>query len=222
MIDWFTLLAALSMGLLGGAHCLGMCGGIVGALTMAVDTNDTARRWLLLMLYNVGRIFSYVVLSILFFSLVHSVESYFALDFMRYVAGLLLVAMGLYVANWWQGLLYVEKAGGFIWRLIQPLSKPLFPVNKNWQAVSLGMVWGWLPCGLIYSALAYSATAASVSGAAMIMLSFALGTLPAILLSGLLAERLMILIKHKVTRSLMALLLIAFGLWTLLSNHIPH
>ncbi len=210
------------MGLLGGAHCIGMCGGIIGALTMAVDANDVGRRWLLLLLYNGGRILSYVGIAILFYWLIDSVESYFALSIMRYVAGLLLIAMGLYIANWWRGLVYLEKLGSLLWRFIQPLSKTCIPVKKNHQALLLGMVWGWLPCGLIYSALAYSATASSMSEAALIMLSFALGTLPAVLLSGLLAERLVALVKHNISRTVMAVLMISFGVWTLANNHVAH
>jgi len=210
------------MGLLGGAHCIGMCGGIIGALTMAVDVNDISRRWLLLLLYNIGRILSYVLIAILFYWLIASVESYFALNFMRYIAGLLLIAMGLYIGNWWRGLVYLEKLGSSLWRFIQPLGKACIPVKKNHQALLLGMLWGWLPCGLIYSALAYSSTASSMLESALIMLSFALGTLPAILLSGLVADRLIALLRNKITRAVMAVLMISFGLWTLANNHITH
>lgn len=210
------------MGLLGGAHCIGMCGGIIGALTMAVDAGDTKRRCLLLVLYNLGRMSSYVFIALIFYLLVDSLESYFALNIMRYLAGLLLIAMGLYIADWWRGLVYLEKAGSLLWRKLQPLGKSLVPVKKNWQALLLGALWGWLPCGLIYSALVYSATASSSLEAGLIMLSFAVGTLPAVLLSGLFAERVMSFIKHKLTRSIMALLMIAFGLWTLANNHSAH
>lgn len=222
MIDPLTLLAGLTMGLLGGAHCVGMCGGIIGALTMAVDKTDTHRRWILLTLYNVGRVISYVAIAIFFYWLIDSIENYFALNFMRYLAGLLLIAMGLYIGNWWRGLVYLEKVGSVLWRFIQPLSQSLVPVKKKRQALLLGMVWGWLPCGLIYSALAYSSTADSVVESALIMFSFALGTLPAVLLSGLVADRVMVLLKHKVTRTLMGVIMIMFGVWTLLNNHAMH
>jgi len=222
VIDPLSLLAGLTMGLLGGAHCIGMCGGIIGALTMAVDKADANRRWILLMLYNLGRIVSYVLIAIIFYWIVESIENYFALDFMRYLAGILLIAMGLYIGSWWRGLVYLEKVGSVVWRFIQPLSKSLVPVKKKRQALLLGMVWGWLPCGLIYSALAYSSTASSTFEAAFIMLSFALGTLPAVLLSGLVADRVMVLVKHKLTRSLMGLIMIVFGVWTLMNNHALH
>lgn len=218
MIDPASLFIAFSIGILGGAHCIGMCGGIMGVLTMAVSAqqdNTIIRRWQLVLLYNLGRIVSYLIIATLFYTLIASVEQYFAWYFMRIVSGVLLVAMGLYLANWWRGLVYLEKVGSFFWRYLQPLSKKLLPVSSLKQALALGMLWGWLPCGLIYSALVYSATAPSVTGAILIMFAFALGTLPAVMATGLLAERLSALIQQNSIRQLFAVLIIGFGVWTL-------
>lgn len=214
-MDHLSLLTAFTIGLFGGAHCIGMCGGVMGALTLAVKPEEYVRRLQLVLAYNVGRISSYVLIAIGFYLLLAPLQYYFSWQFMRIVAGLLLVAMGLYLANWWRGLTYLEKLGGYVWRWVQPLSKPLIPVKSIWQAVVMGLIWGWLPCGLIYSALAYSATASSVGSAALVMFSFALGTLPAVMVSGLFAERLMQLIQQQALRTVMALLIIVFGLWTL-------
>jgi sulfite exporter TauE/SafE len=218
-MEYFTFITAVSIGLLGGAHCIGMCGGVIGALTMAVDARDSKRRLVLIAAYNLGRISSYVLIAMLFYLLVDQFENYFALSFMRYIAGLLLIAMGLYIANWWRGLVYLEKLGSHLWRWIQPLSKTLVPVKKVWHALFLGLIWGWLPCGLIYSALVYSATAPTITQAALIMFGFALGTLPTIILGSFMAERVMIFLKAKNVRGVMALLLILFGVWTIINNH---
>ncbi len=221
-MDYLAFFSAFSIGLLGGAHCIGMCGGVIGALTMAIDANQYQRRLLLITAYNIGRVSSYVIIAVIFYLLVNSIESYFSLTIMRSIAGILLIAMGLYLANWWRGLTYLEKLGSYLWRFLQPLSKPLLPVTKSWQALLLGIIWGWLPCGLIYSALAYSATASSVHNAALIMFSFALGTLPAVLLGSLFAERFSIFIKKKNIRITMAVLIIIFGIWTLLNSQHDH
>jgi sulfite exporter TauE/SafE len=218
-MEYFTFITAVSIGLLGGAHCIGMCGGVIGALTMAVDARDSKRRLVLIAAYNLGRICSYVLIAMLFYLLVDQFENYFALSFMRNIAGLLLIAMGLYIANWWRGLVYLEKLGSHLWRWIQPLSKTLVPVKTVWHALFLGLIWGWLPCGLIYSALVYSATAPTITQAALIMFGFALGTLPTIILGSFMAERFMIFIKAKNVRVVMALLLILFGVWTIINNH---
>ena len=220
IVDYLSLFTAFTLGLLGGAHCIGMCGGIIGALTTAVQADRYWMRLHLILIYNLGRIISYVGISLAVYFFVHSVEHYLAFSVMRTVAGLLLIAMGLYIANWWRGLVYLEKLGGFFWRYIQPLTKPLIPVKNLWQALLLGMLWGWLPCGLIYSALAYSATADSAQLAALLMLSFALGTLPAVLLSGLLAERVLAILTNNNMRIFMALLMVVFGIWTLFNSHI--
>ncbi|MFT7490585.1 MAG: sulfite exporter TauE/SafE [Pseudohongiellaceae bacterium] len=218
-MEYLEFFTAVSIGLLGGAHCIGMCGGVIGALTMAVDARDSKRRLTLIVAYNMGRISSYVLIAVLFFLLVDQLESYFALSIMRNIAGLLLIAMGLYIANWWRGLVYLEKLGAHLWRWIQPLSKTLVPVRTIWHALLLGLLWGWLPCGLIYSALVYSATASNVGQAALIMFGFALGTLPTVLLGSFMAERFISLIKAKNVRVVMALLMIIFGVWTIINNH---
>lgn len=221
-MDYFSFITALTIGLLGGAHCIGMCGGIMGALTMAVEARNTARRASLIIAYNVGRISSYVLIAVVFYLLVDRLESYFSLSIMRSLAGFLLIAMGLYLANWWRGLVYLEKLGAHLWRLIQPLSKRLLPVKTLSHASLLGFIWGWLPCGLIYSALVYSATASSVSNAAFIMFGFALGTLPTVLLGSFMAEGFSVFIKAKNVRNIMAICIICFGVWTIIHNHTHH
>lgn len=219
MIEFLPYITAFSLGLLGGGHCLAMCGGIVGALTMAIDQQNTRERVVLLLFYNIGRIASYCLIALLFYSIFSSIETYFSFQFMRYVAAFLLIAMGLYLAQWWQGLVYLEKGGAYLWRYIQPLGRHLLPVKNNTQATLLGVLWGWLPCGLIYSALAYSASGESPLQAVLLMFSFALGTLPALMLSGIFAERALVFIRGKTTRKIMAILMIAFGVWTLINIH---
>ena len=213
------LFIAFSIGVLGGAHCIGMCGGIMGALTMAIDTRQYQRRFLMVLAYNLGRVSSYLLIASVFYLFVSQVEQYFALSIIRTLSGLLLIAMGLYLADWWRGLVYLEKAGSHLWRYVQPLSRSLLPVKHFHQALLLGFLWGWLPCGLIYSALVYSSAAQSVTGAVCIMLAFAIGTLPAVMASGLLAERLAALIRHAMLRKTFAIGIIGFGIWTLWYAH---
>ena len=223
MIAFDACLAALLIGLLGGAHCVGMCGGIIGALSVAGDpgantgAGNTARaqklRWLLL--YNLGRLGSYVCIGLLFYLLVDSIEDYFALQFMRYIAGFILIAMGLYVANWWRGLAALERLGHCVWRYLQPCTRSLLPVRDGWQALALGGLWGWLPCGLIYSALTYAATVDSPVSAGAVMLAFGIGTLPAVMTSGLFAQRLLLWVQREKVRCLFAVVIMAFGVWTL-------
>merc|ERR1711916_213024 len=98
--------------------------------------------------------------------------------------------MGLYLTHWWLGLQYLENAGQRLWQFVKPMAKRLMPVKRFHTAIAFGAVWGWLPCGLVYSALALAVTQQTVSAAAGSMLAFGLGTVPALLATGLLAERL--------------------------------
>ena len=129
-MDYLSLVTAFSIGLLGGAHCIGMCGGIIGALTMSLKADQYWRRLILIVSYNIGRILSYVLIAWLFYSVIDSLQNYLSISFMRIVAGLLLIAMGFYLANWWRGLVYLEKVGGFLWQFIQPLAKSFMPVKS--------------------------------------------------------------------------------------------
>lgn len=134
---------------------------------------------------------------------------------LRLVAALLMIALGLYLAGWWQGILLLERLGAKLWPLIKPLAWKFIPFTSAWQALPFGMVWGWLPCGLVYSMLTWSAAAGSASGGALIMLSFGLGTLPTLFALGGLADRLRYWLTLRSLRLGGALLLIAYGLHTL-------
>lgn len=212
------LAAAFVFGLLGGAHCIGMCGGIMSALTFAVPPSmrSPARLTGLLLGYNLGRIASYMVAGALVAGLGTLValtsEARLAL---QVLAAVMLILMALYIADWWKGLLRVEAVGRRLWKHLEPLGRRLMPVVKVPQAVALGAVWGWLPCGLVYSMLAWSLAIADPWYGAALMGAFGLGTLPALLATGLAARQLGALIRHRATRSVAALSIIAFALWQL-------
>ncbi|GAB2791642.1 sulfite exporter TauE/SafE family protein [Halomonas shantousis] len=213
------LAAAFVFGLLGGAHCIGMCGGIMSALTFAVPPSmrHPARLGGLLLGYNLGRIASYVVagaLVALFGSLLGHALDGIAL-ILRVLAAVMLILMALYIADWWKGLLRVEALGRRFWKRIEPLGRRLMPVVRIPQAMALGAVWGWLPCGLVYSMLAWSLAEADPPLAAAMMAAFGLGTLPALLVTGVAARQMSALIRHPATRTLAAVLIILFATWQL-------
>ncbi len=193
-----SVLAAFVVGLLGGVHCLGMCGGIVGALTLNIDrpgeTSPAGDLFFKQLAYNLGRIGSYSLAggiagalgaAALDLAQVHQAQMVLLL-----VAGLFMVALGLFLGGWWSGLVKVEKAGSFlVWRWVEPLARKLIPVRSSGAAFALGAAWGWLPCGLVYSVLIWALAAGSFVDGAMLLLAFGLGTLPNLLLMGLFAEK---------------------------------
>lgn len=213
------LLSALLLGMLGGGHCIGMCGGLMGALTLAIPPEQRQRRLRLLLAYNLGRIASYALAGLLLGGAGWALASGPAASVLRAIAGGLLVVMGLYLAGWWSGLIRIESLGRLLWRRLEPLARRLLPVGNARRALLLGAIWGWLPCGLVYSTLLWAASQGDALRSAVLMLAFGLGTLPVLLATGLAAERLTALLRRRGIRIAGGLLVILFGLWTLPGPH---
>jgi len=211
--------SALVLGLLGGGHCLGMCGGLMGALTLAIPPEQRGRRLRLLMAYNLGRILSYACAGLLLGLAGWALASSPAAMALRVVAALLLIAMGLYLAGWWSGLTRIEALGRGLWRHIQPAASRLMPVSSVPRALLLGALWGWLPCGLVYSTLLWAASQGNAGYSAALMLAFGLGTWPILLATGLAAERVNAVLRRRSVRVAGGVLVVLFGIWTLPGPH---
>ena len=210
----FTFFAAIAVGFLGGTHCVGMCGGIVSALSLSIDQPKKTPLSFLLA-YNLGRIISYVIAGAIAGGLgallpanssLHSAQTGLSI-----VAAGFMFLMGLYIAGWSSMLSKVEKAGGVIWRQLEPLGRRFLPVKQTDHALWLGMVWGWLPCGLVYSVLIWSLSAGSATEGMWLMLGFGLGTLPNLLAMGVAAQQLKQWMHQSWVRQSAGLLLIAFA-----------
>ncbi|MFV0453619.1 MAG: sulfite exporter TauE/SafE family protein [Pseudomonas sp.] len=213
------LLSALVLGLLGGGHCLGMCGGLMAALTMAIPAEQRSRRLQLLIAYNLGRILSYAAAGLLIGLAGWAVANSPGAMALRVAAALLLICMGLYLAGWWSGLTRIEALGRGLWRHIQPIASHLMPVASVPKALLLGALWGWLPCGLVYSTLLWSASQGDALDSALLMLAFGIGTWPVLLATGMAAERLTALLRKRGVRMAGGVMVILFGLWTLPGPH---
>jgi sulfite exporter TauE/SafE len=209
-----SLMSAFLVGLLGGGHCVGMCGGIVGAVSMHLPQSKSKVPFLLA--YNAGRILSYTIAGAI--AGLVGASSFFLqhvlpIQHVLYgISSLMLIALGLYLAGIWHGVTYLENAGKVIWKTLQPYSKRYIPVQSFKQALLLGTLWGWLPCGLVYSVLIASiATGNAVSGG-LLMLAFGLGTLPTLLTMGMAAVRLKNVLQNIWVRRASGLLVLGFGL----------
>ncbi|MES2825768.1 MAG: sulfite exporter TauE/SafE family protein [Pseudomonadota bacterium] len=220
MNEWLVFLPMFLMGLISSGHCIGMCGGIMGALTLAIPASATHKRWGILLAYNVGRITSYSLMGLLvgiFTQMLFNGQLGAPVNgsLLRVLAGCLLIMMGLYLADWWRGLTYLESLGRYLWVYIQPLGKNLFPVVNLPKAFLLGTIWGWLPCGLVYSALVLAMAQSAPWLAAGSMLAFGLGTLPMVLVAGVAAQQIARFLQQRPIRFSLALLIIIYGLWTI-------
>jgi uncharacterized protein len=218
VIDALQLLSAFAAGLLGGVHCVGMCGGIVGALSLATPSRQQPRLPLLLS-YNGGRLFSYVAAGALFGAIGQLSASFVPLQWLQLLLALIaagmMVLMGLYIGGWSGILRRVEAAGGHLWRRIEPSARKLLPVTNSRQGFLLGLLWGWLPCGLVYSMLIWALGSGSALNGSLLLLAFGIGTLPNLLAAGILAAEFTPLLQRPAVRHGAGAVLLLFGLYTL-------
>ncbi len=213
----FSLFSAFMLGLMSSGHCFGMCGGISGAFGIANAQHATAQRLLRLTTYNSGRITCYALLGfVMGYGGQFFLQQFHSLMLpLRIFAGLMLIAMACYLSQWWMGILVFERFGQRLWKVIQPLSLRLTPMNRLSQIYFFGVLWGLLPCGLVYSMLVWAGSSGQVSTAVLRMIFFGLGTLPAMLVSGYSAAQLRKVLQHKHVRLASSVLLIVFAAWTI-------
>ena len=212
-----SLLAMFTVGLLGGAHCIGMCGGIVTALTVRMPNERP--RWSIHLAYNAGRITTYAAAGALAGGLGSAallLERLLPVQIVLFVvAQLMLVALGLYLLGISRYLALFERAGRVLWARLQPAASVLFPVRTASRGYVVGLLWGLLPCGLVYSVLVTALVTGSAAGGAATMLAFGIGTLPALLGAGAVMPALERVRRARAVRFAAGGVVVAFGLFGL-------
>jgi sulfite exporter TauE/SafE len=213
---------AFVMGLLGSAHCVAMCGGVVGVLCagMPVQLRTRPVRQLPFTLaYNAGRLASYTMAGLLAGGVGALATDLAPIRFgqlaLRCLAGALMVGVGLYLAGLWPSFARLEHLGAPVWKRVQPLVRRLLPVRSPVRAAAVGLLWGAMPCGLVYAALGLALGAGSASAGAMTMAAFGLGTLPMLLAMGVVASGVSRLSRRPVVRRGAGVLVGAFGVLSL-------
>ena len=214
-----NLLAAFTLGLFSTVHCLGMCGGIITALSLGLPDRVRQHPWkfaVLVSCYNLGRILSYSLAGALagvfgqiLLNFIGNAIGHYVL---RGLAGLLLVLLGLHIGGWTSAIRMLEGIGLKLWQYIRPIGGYFLPVDSPYKALFLGCLWGWLPCGLVYSLLLWSATSVDPVSGTLYMLCFGLGTLPGMITAGIFSGSLQRLAARANIRKLFALIIICFGL----------
>ncbi|MBG7622425.1 sulfite exporter TauE/SafE family protein [Herbaspirillum sp. AP02] len=263
-----NLLPIFLVGLMGSVHCIGMCGGIVGALssagpgrtapvrapamlsvsasapglvpdqsgrlrrviplhvaggsngTVPVFTQDLVR----VLSYNLGRLSSYALAGAMAGGIAAGLLR--GADVLGWLApaqtvayvmtNIILVLLGLYLSQWWSGMTRIEQLGSGLWARLRPHAASLVPVDTPVKALLLGSLWGWLPCGMVYSALLTALMAGSAVQGALTMLAFGAGTLPVLLAAGLSGARLRQLAAQPAVRRAAGVIVLAFGILGLL------
>ncbi|RJF96596.1 sulfite exporter TauE/SafE family protein [Noviherbaspirillum cavernae] len=221
------------IGLLGSVHCIGMCGGIVSALSIAPGTRKVFPVALAggsgiaaptavhadvmhVIAYNAGRIGSYAMAGAVAGGIAQGVRGLSVMPSLQlgtyWLANLMLIALGLYLMDAWHGLTRLEAAGRFVWRRVQPLTARLLPMDNSRKALALGALWGWLPCGMVYSVLLTAMLSGSALDGALVMAAFGLGTLPMVASMGMLGMRLQGWLRRRRVRVASGLVILAFGI----------
>jgi sulfite exporter TauE/SafE len=223
-----TLPAAFIVGLLGGVHCIGMCGGIVAALTGSLDAGVRASRGRFLaalLAYNTGRIASYTLAGVLLGLLgqqVSALDSVAGFPVARVFSGVFMLLLGIYLAGWWPALRWLEQAGAHLWKRIEPLGRRFIPIRHSGQALVLGMLWGWLPCGMVYAVLALALASGTTLHGGLTMFAFGLGTLPLMLAMGVAFSALARRLQGRILRTLAGITVLLFGVYTLVATPSGH
>jgi sulfite exporter TauE/SafE len=218
--------AALIAGAAGSAHCLVMCGGLSAALGLRSRRTPAAALrdvWL----YHCGRLAGYGLAGALFgllgATMLSAVDLPLLATIARAGAGVLLISAALKVMFGWNLLSCIERIGAHYWKILQPLARRAMSGSDVTRSLTVGLLWGWLPCGLVYSMLVFSALSGDSLRGAGIMVAFGLGTMPAMLTSSAFAAKFGHWIRQRATRQLGGAVLLLFGLWiagsAMLSGH---
>lgn len=183
MQDSFYLVA-FSIGVLSSLHCLGMCGGIIGALSIGLSGENRSQP-VRVFAYNLGRISSYAMAGVIVGSMGYIFQIHDSgFRVLQILAAIILVLIGLQLGGWWSKFTFIEKIGLRLWHIIQPVGRYFLPVDNVVKAYLIGTIWGWLPCGMVYSVLLLSATTSDPVRGGLMMLAFGVGTLPAMVGAG--------------------------------------
>jgi len=200
-----TFLTLFLLGFFGGTHCVGMCGGLSSAFALQLPPH--LNRIGLIVLLNLGRISSYVGISL---------DDTRAVQNGLYIAAnVLLLLLGLYLAGISTAATKIEGIGKPIWKRLNPLLNKLLPIKSVPACFGVGVLWGWLPCGLVYSASLYALGSGNALHGGLYMLAFALGTLPNLLAMGIFAAQLKTFLQKRMVRLCAGLLVAGWAIWRL-------
>ena len=169
--------------------------------------------------YNIGRILSYSFAGLVAGAIGTGVLASAGFDqghaILRAIGVAMMIAIGLYLAGWLPQLAIVEKIGVPVWKKLEPVGRKLLPVASLPKALAYGLIWGWLPCGLVYFVLLWALTAGNAVQGALTMLAFGIGTLPTLLATGFMTSWLTRFARSPTARQVVGLLIVAMAIGSL-------
>lgn len=222
-IDWLTLGAALLTGLMGGVHCAAMCGGIATGFSAMGGGRGG---WWRALQPNLGRVLGYTLAGALAgglgFGIVGLARSEGIAIAARMLVGVVLVVAALRLLDRNGRLSLLPRPGASLWQWLRPLQRRLLPADSSGKRIALGMLWGWMPCGLSTTVLAAAWLQADARNGALTMAAFGLGTLPLMLPLTWSGMRLKLWLHHGPWRYAAALLILAAGVLTIAAPWLMH
>jgi len=216
--DPAVLVTAFLAGLLGSGHCFGMCGGIAGSLG-ALSGGGTSKRALIkpAVQFNLGRLLGYAILGAIAAGVIGAVGEIVSLKnyarWFRMVTALMVLVIGASFIIDWRGLAILEKGGAGIWKRIMPLATRISQRNDWLGRTGLGICWGFLPCGLVYTVLMTAASTANALTGALTMFAFGVGTAPAMMGLTVAAPALGTFLSDRLVRRIVGFSLIVLAIW---------
>jgi len=179
-LDWLVLGGALLSGVLGGAHCAAMCGGIATGLSV-----QQRGGWWVALQPNLGRVLGYVLAGAIVGGFGHALLGFARLPALgiglRSAVGIVLIVAALRLLDRRGRLTFPGTTGGRLWQWLRPLQRRMLPADTTGKRILLGALWGWMPCGLSTTLVTAAWFQASALHGAATMAAFGLGTLPVML-----------------------------------------
>ncbi len=218
------LFSALLLGLAGSLHCVGMCGAIVTAFSMNSKNKSFTAQFVSSLMNNLGRISTYIILGVIA-GVISSVSSSLGfLTGLRIIAALILIMVGVNLILNQKGFSWIESFGAKIWQHIKPMATAINPAKSNFHSYISGLLWGLIPCGLVYSAVTAATASGDITYSVLFMALFGFGTLLPLLAMGIGFSHLAYWMKKPWVKNSLAVLLIGFGSWSLysLTQHSGH
>jgi len=213
---------AFLIGLSSSLHCVSMCGSIIGTLSFSLKPEVRANKSKMtafILSYNFGRIFSYMLAGLII-GLLESILTFplgeeHSHRYLQILSSIIITGAGFYIAGWFPAFAYIEKTGSRFWKFIEPYGRKLIPVARLHHAFLFGMVWGWIPCGLVYTAVALAATTGDITTSVLSMFAFGLGTLPAVLGTGMVSSFITRISNLHTAKQVIGMLLVAIAVLSL-------
>jgi len=205
------------LGLFSTPHCVGMCGGLASAMTYGLVDKSPLAVFCTVLKLNAARVVSYSIIGVM-----AGLLGVVATDMMpalvvvfRTIAGLLLILSGLYIAKWWLGLRHLESLALGLWQRGQKRFASV--KGPRFSPVVNGLMWGCLPCGLVYSAVGLAITQGGVMESMAFMAAFGMGTLPVLIFVAMAASNLQQFLRQQWLTSAVGLSLMIYGVWTIVA-----